>query len=58
MAAVSRRKIGEDPVVDAVQCVGCFSLTLQPLPEWTIGLKATVELEDAKPGYMFLVTIS
>lgn len=55
---VAKREPRPETVVGRVHFEGCFSLRMQPLPEGTDDLRATVRMMDAVPGYMFLVTVS
>ena len=55
---VARRVIGAMSVVDEVHCERCFSTRMQPLPEGTGDLRATMIIENPQPGYLFLVTVS
>lgn len=57
-AEVASREFGADVVIGTRHCEDCFSLRLQPLPDGTAALKATIVIENTEPGYLFLVTVS
>lgn len=55
---VARRVISAVSVIEEVHCERCFSIRMQPLPEGTDELRAIITVENAQPGYLFLVTVS
>ena len=55
---VAKRAVLATVVLKSEECPRCSSIKMQPLPEGTDGLRATVVVEDAEEGYLFLTTIT
>ncbi|KAG7004953.1 hypothetical protein G7Y79_00022g051740 [Physcia stellaris] len=57
-SSVAKKRILTESILKSEECVGCFSLRMQPLPRGTRFLRAGLAVNNAQEGYMFLVTIS
>lgn len=57
-SSVAKKLILTESILKSEECIGCFSLRMQPLPRGTQLLRASLAVNNAQEGYMFLVTIS